>query len=89
MTAYKINVFGIVQGVAFRHFTRIEAERLGVCGTVHNLSDGSVQIYVEGQDKVVLDFLNWCHKGPDSATVERLEYEKVEFKNHKSFQIIR
>lgn len=89
MTAFEINVFGVVQGVAFRHFTRLEAQRIGVCGTVQNNTDGSVFVFVEGKEEAVMQFLNWCHHGPDSATVDSLEYERVDTKNLDSFEIIR
>lgn len=89
MIALQIRVFGIVQGVAFRHFTRLEAERIGVRGSVQNFADGSVYIWVEGKEESVMQFLRWCHHGPDSATVDSLEYEKADCKNMDKFEIIR
>lgn len=42
--AKSIVVTGRVQGVGFRYFTKILADRLGVTGVVWNASDGSVRI---------------------------------------------
>lgn len=89
MKAFEINVTGIVQGVAFRHFTKIEGDRLGLSGTVQNYSDGSVQIWVEGEDEPMMQFIQWCQHGPDSATVEALQYKEAEPKDFKSFTILR
>ncbi len=89
MLAYELIVRGIVQGVGFRYFTKQKADSLSIGGHVHNNTDGSVQIYVVGQKAPVIDFLDWCHHGPDTATVESLEYHEVAIKRVDQFQIIR
>ncbi len=87
--AYEISVQGVVQGVGFRYFTRKEALRVGVQGTVENESDGGVKIYVEGEPTLVLEFLAWCHKGPETATVVELDYSSTQVRAVNSFEIIR
>jgi acylphosphatase len=66
-------IVGRVQGVFFRHSTRIEAERLGVCGTVRNLPDGSVEVLARGDAEVILELQRWLQRGPVRAQVERIE----------------
>ena len=46
-------VRGRVQGVGFRYTTKDCAQRLGLVGTVRNLSDGSVEIYVKGHLNII------------------------------------
>jgi len=87
--AYQINVTGVVQGVGFRFFTKQKADQIGVNGTVQNLSDGSVEIYAEGNDSAMHEFLSWCHNGPPSSTVEKLEYTSTKNQNAAQFRIIR
>ena len=58
---YHIRCYGTVQGVGFRFFTKEEADRLGLMGTVKNMEDGSVEIFVYGDNAPVLKFLKWCH----------------------------
>ncbi len=64
---------GRVQGVFFRHSTRIEAERLGIRGTVRNLPDGSVEVFAWGSAPQLLDLQRWLQRGPVYAQVERIE----------------
>jgi acylphosphatase len=62
-----------VQGVFYRQSTVLEAARLGLSGTVRNLSDGSVEVVAEGVRGEVEALVAWCRRGPPSARVEALE----------------
>jgi acylphosphatase len=66
-------VFGKVQGVFFRHSTRIEAERLGVRGIARNLADGSVEVFAQGEAAAVLALSEWLKLGPPQARVDAVE----------------
>lgn len=63
-TLYKITVNGRVQGVGFRYSTLREARRLGICGFVRNMPDGSVYIEAEASEEVLKNFVKWCEQGP-------------------------
>jgi len=68
-------VYGRVQGVNFRYYTQLEADRHGLSGWVANRFDGSVEVVAEG-DQAALDHLSrFLHRGPPSARVERVEIE--------------
>ena len=69
----RVVVRGRVQGVAFRHYTSLRAEKLGVSGWVRNLADGSVEGLFEGDETAVQALVEWCHSGPPAARVERLD----------------
>ena len=86
---YTIKVTGRVQGVGFRYYTRQEATRLNLVGSVTNLSDGSVEIKVQGPTSVVYAFIDWCRMGPSAALVEGLDYRSVDEMADNSFEIIR
>jgi acylphosphatase len=62
-------VIGRVQGVYFRHSTRIEAERLGIRGVARNLQDGSVEVIAHGSPTAVESLRQWLHRGPAMARV--------------------
>jgi acylphosphatase len=68
-------VYGRVQGVNFRYYTQLEADREGLAGWVANHFDGSVEVVAEG-DRTALDhFCRFLHRGSPSARVERVEIE--------------
>lgn len=87
--AYTVVVSGVVQGVGFRYFTRQQAQLLGLRGNVQNQADGTVLIHVDGTEIEVHKFLDWCHHGPDTATVEKLEYRASPPSGLGPFHIIR
>lgn len=78
MITKKIKVFGRVQGVFFRHSSRIKAKELKLNGYVKNLEDGSAEILIQGEKEAIEKFQEWARKGPFLAKVERIEIETVE-----------
>jgi acylphosphatase len=53
---------GRVQGVGFRYTTRSLAARFQITGFVRNLTDGRVQLVMEGADEEMDRFLVALHK---------------------------
>ncbi|MBA3648592.1 MAG: acylphosphatase [Chitinophagales bacterium] len=86
---YSIKVHGKVQGVFFRASARSQAEELGIKGTVKNEQDGSVFIEAEGDSESLRIFLEWCHKGPDRARVDKVEAEEGPLQNFSEFKVTR
>ena len=80
-------ILGQVQGVFYRASTMEQAQRLGLVGWVMNLSDGSVEITVEGRRYAIEDLISWCRQGPPMSTVSdviiRWEEPKDEFKTFR------
>ena len=74
----KLSVIGKVQGVYFRIYTKEEANRLGLTGTVKNLDDGSVQIIAEGEEDKLRKLIEWTKKGYPNAKVENVS---IKFSN--------
>jgi acylphosphatase len=71
---------GVVQGVSFRHHTKLKAQFLGLTGWVRNLETGEVEAVFEGPEDKVKDMVEWCKKGPMHAKVENIE---IKVENHK------
>jgi acylphosphatase len=69
-------VYGLVQGVAFREYTRREATRLGLSGWVRNLPDGSVEAVFEGDPAQAETLLVWLATGSPYAQVTRVEHSE-------------
>ncbi len=87
--AVRVLVSGRVQGVAFRHFTRRTAERLGLAGWVRNLDDGRVEVWIEGARPAVEELVQWLHHGPPAAQVARVDVDAVEARGHAGFEVQR
>jgi len=66
-------VRGRVQGVAFRHFTKVRARELALDGWVRNRVDGSVEVWARGAASQLDDLAVFLRKGPPSARVDALE----------------
>lgn len=86
----KIKVFGEVQDVSFRYYTKELTEKLGVFGFCRNEDDGTFYIEAEAEESVLKELIEWCHKGPEYAKVSdvRVEYSD-ELKGFKDFVIER
>lgn len=63
-------VSGRVQMVMFRDFTARRAKKLGLSGTVENLSDGSVKVVARGREEKLEKLIEVLHKGPPLANVK-------------------
>ena len=78
MKTFHYLISGRVQGVAFRHYTVREAEKLGISGTVKNLVSGDVEVFAQGAEAEISQFESFLHIGPRSARVERVVKEVVD-----------
>ena len=78
MKTYHYIISGMVQGVCFRHYTVLEAEKLGLSGTVRNMDNGDVEVFVQGDEAEISQFESFLHIGPRSAQVEGVEKDVFE-----------
>lgn len=68
-----LKITGLVHGIGYRYTTKKEAKKRGIVGYVTNLSDGSVELVVEGEEQTLKDFIIWCYNGVGPATVQTIE----------------
>lgn len=86
---YHLFISGKVQGVWYRQSMLQEAIKLEIKGWVRNLSDGRVEAIIEGDEQSLEKLISWCHIGPPSAIVERVEVIEEPVKSDFfSFKII-
>ena len=83
----RVVVHGDVQGVFFRETTRREAERRGVAGWVRNRPDGTVEAVFEGNAEAIERLVDFCHRGPRGAQVERVEALDEEPEGLSGFEV--
>jgi acylphosphatase len=82
-------VRGLVQGVAFRHYTKVRARELGIAGWVRNLPDGSVEVWGEGEAAALEELDRWLRIGPPAARVQSVEISAESPANHARFVVLR
>ena len=79
---------GSVQGVGFRYTTERIARHFEVTGYVRNLPDGRVEVFAEGGEQTLKDFLAALREGPMKENIRDLDVEWGEAKGkYKSFGI--
>ena len=79
---------GQVQGVGYRYFARLAADRLGVKGFVRNLPNGDVEVHAEAEDATLRLFKQELERGPRMADVTEIEERDVPISgSYSSFHI--
>ena len=58
--------------MSYRAAAADAARRLGICGWVRNLPDGSVELEAEGATEQITALLEWCERGPPAARVAKV-----------------
>ena len=71
-------VFGYVQGVSFRYYTRREAERLHLGGWVANQYDGTVKVVAEGSEASLQELAGFLLRGSPGARVDHVQADWLE-----------
>ncbi len=88
MIYLSINIKGLVQGVGFRYFCYKLAMKYDAKGYVKNMSDGSVYLDIEADEKVIDVFIEELRTGHRYAEVNSIKTERKKFENkYKDFRI--
>ena len=91
--ALDFEVFGKVQGVFFRKYTKKTCDKYHVNGWIINTEHGTVQGTLEGSSQSIETVKRWLQtKGSPSSRIERAEFFNIrseQNKNFSTFKIIR
>ena len=82
-----ITITGRVQGVGFRISASQKATACHLSGYVTNNDDGSVFVEVEGKEKDMEQFVDWCRTGPTYAKVEKILVKTDALQGYTSFEV--
>ncbi len=89
LRAVSVKVLGRVQRVGYRRHVLEVAQELGLAGYVRNELDGSVIVFVQGEDGLVDSFLSRIRSPPPPAVVREIVVEEVRPRPRlKAFQIM-
>ena len=72
MTAVHISIYGEVQGTGFRIWTREQAHKFSLSGWTRKASDGSIEIFAQGEEEKINDFVSFCWDGPNMAFIDEV-----------------
>lgn len=70
----RVLIEGRLQGTNFRLQTQEQADRLTVSGFVRVLSDGRIEIDIQGTADNVNQMLAWCQEEPHSSQIRTIMY---------------
>lgn len=85
--AKQLIVSGRVQGVGFRYFCQATAIESNLKGWVRNLSDGTVELHVEGDETDYASFKRALYDGNRFVGVEQIEETNSEDQSYRKFDI--
>lgn len=74
----EFEVFGKVQGVFFRKYTKQQAEKLSLTGWCENTRDGTVRGEIEGPEDKINQMKQWLEKtGSPSSCINRAVFTSL------------
>ena len=89
MPTNHILIKGKVQGVFYRATAKKIADKLNLTGWIKNTRDDNVEATITGDEKNLLEFINWCKIGPEKAKVEDVIVDHKPETTFTEFEIIR
>ena len=84
---FDITVTGKVQGVGFRYQAQEFADKINISGYARNLRDGSVFMEIEGEEKDLNSFVEWCKSDTLLASVKHMDIKSSVIKGYREFSI--
>ena len=74
---YNLLLSGRVQGVGFRYFAEVRAERYNIKGFVRNTYDNKVEIVCQGESDNLDKFILEVKKGPSFSHIKQVDVEEI------------
>ncbi len=74
MTQARILIEGRLQRMNFRLETQRQAQKLDLVGFVRYLSDGRIEIEVQGDEDKIEGILKWCQEEPHGSQIKSIFY---------------
>ncbi|ERT68078.1 acylphosphatase [Cetobacterium somerae ATCC BAA-474] len=88
MKTYHFIIKGEVQGVGYRITAYLNATRLGITGSVKNLSNDNVEVFAQGDEKIIDNFKKYLKIGSSMSRVSEIDEDILDKPEFKDFQVI-
>ncbi|MCG8422053.1 MAG: acylphosphatase [Proteobacteria bacterium] len=86
--ALRLVIRGRVQAVHYRKTAQARARALTLRGWTRNLPDATVEIVVQGEEFQLVQFVNWCYRGPERARVTDVHIERTAVETADDFVVL-
>ncbi len=83
----KLKINGRVQGVGFRYWVKVQAQKLKINGYAKNLEDGSVEILASGNKAKIKELEKICNQGPSNAFIKSVNLQTTNYIIFEGFKI--
>ena len=87
--AIRIYITGSIQSLFFRQYVKQHADEHDVKGFLRLREDGRVEIFLEGNTEDVETVSAICKRGPQYATIRKIEEKEEKLQDFKEFKILR
>jgi len=81
-------VTGSIQPVIINQFIKDNAQKLGIKGYIRNLSDGRVEIFIEGTTDAIEKMAPICRRGPQHSIIRKIEEKDEKFQDFREFKVL-
>lgn len=88
MKRYCVVFVGRVQGVGFRYTLTDKANEYNLKGNVRNLYNGNVEAHLEGDEKRIIQLINYFVYNPSFIRIDNYSMFEEEIQYEDSFKII-
>jgi acylphosphatase len=91
MKELEATIYGKVQNVGFRAYTKKTADKLGLAGWVKNTDDGTVECVAQGQLSKLEELAEFLKDGPYFAEVRDIDLEITDQQSDDlfNFEVVR
>ena len=72
MIGSHISIYGEVQGSGYRSWAKEQSLKLQLTGWTRKASDGSIEIFVQGEEEQINTFISLCWDGPNMALIDEV-----------------
>ncbi|WP_297486862.1 acylphosphatase [uncultured Cetobacterium sp.] len=85
---YHFIIKGRVQGVGYRLTAYLNATKLNLVGSIKNLNNGDVEIFVQGDKNFIEDFKEYLKIGSSLSKVLSIDETTLKLPSYNSFKIL-
>lgn len=84
---HQLIITGKVKNTGFRFYALRGANRFRISGEVSQQNE-SIIIEAEGEENTLMEFDEWCRKGPEGSQIDTFNISEMELSGYEDFIIL-